>query len=82
MMLLKELVLTSLESFGDFEVNGKILTNEEYLKLADKEVENYYLDVNKENNQAFMVVKLEDEQLIKKDIKKETEKLINNIKGR
>lgn len=61
MMLLKELVLTSLESFGDFEVNGKILTNEEYLKLADKEVENYYLDVNKENHQAFMVVKLEDE---------------------
>ncbi len=61
MMLLKELVLTSLESFGDFEVNGKTLNREKYLKLADKEVENYYLDVNKETSQAYMVVKLEDE---------------------
>ena len=60
MMLLKELVLTSLESFKDFEVNGKTLNREKYLQLADKEVENYYLDVNKENNQAFMVVKLVD----------------------
>ena len=60
-MLLKELILTSLEAFRNFEVNGKILTNEEYLKLADKEVENYYLDVNKKNNQAYMVVKLQEE---------------------
>lgn len=60
-MLLKELVLTSLDSFGDFEVDGKILDRESYLKLADKEVENYYMDVNKETGQAYMVVKLEIE---------------------
>ena len=60
-MLLKDLVLTSLESFADFEVNDKLLTQETYLKLAYKEVKSYYLDVNKETMQAFMVVKLEDE---------------------
>lgn len=60
-MLLKELILTSLESYADFEVNGKILTKEAYLKLADKEVLNYYLDVNKNKNTAYMVVKLEEE---------------------
>lgn len=59
-MLLKELVLTSLDSFGDFEVNGKILDRESYLKLADRTVENFYMDVNKESGQAYMVVKLED----------------------
>lgn len=58
-MVLKELVLTSQESFADFEVNGKLLDRETYLELADKEVDSYYLDVNKEN-QAYMVVKLED----------------------
>ena len=56
-MVLKELVLTSLDSFGDFTVNGKILDRENYLKLADKEVENFYLDVN-ENGQAYMSIKL------------------------
>lgn len=65
-MLLKELVLTSLDSFGDFEVNGKILDRESYLKLADKEVENFYMDVNKETGQAYMVVKLEIEQWARK----------------
>lgn len=59
-MLLKELVLTSLDSFGDFEVDGKILDRESYLKLADRTVENFYMDVNKESGQAYMVVKLED----------------------
>lgn len=58
-MLLKELVLTSLDSFGDFMVNGKILDRESYLKLADRTVENFYMDVN-ENGQAYMSVKLED----------------------
>lgn len=58
-MLLKELVLTSLDSFGDFEVNGKILDRDSYLKLADRTVENFYMDVN-ENGQAYMSVKLED----------------------
>ena len=59
-MLLKDLVLTSQESFADFEVNGEILSREKYLKLAYKEVDFYYLDVNKETNEAYMVVKLED----------------------
>ena len=59
-MLLKELVLTSLDSFGDFEVDGKNLDRESYLKLADRTVENFYMDVNKEIGQAYMVVKLED----------------------
>lgn len=59
-MLLKELVLTSQESFADFEVNGEILNRDKYLKLAYEEVDSYYLDVNKETNQAYMVVKLED----------------------
>lgn len=59
-MLLKELVLTSLDSFGDFEVDGKILDRESYLKLADRTVKNFYMDVNKESGQAYMVVKLED----------------------
>lgn len=58
-MLLKELVLTSLDSFGDFVVNGKILDRDSYLMLADRTVENFYMDVN-ENGQAYMSVKLED----------------------
>ena len=49
-----------LDSFADFEVDGKILDRESYLKLADRTVENFYMDVNKENGQAYMVVKLED----------------------
>lgn len=58
-MVLKELVLTSLDSFGDFTVNGKVLDRDMYLMLADREVENFYMDVN-ENGQAYMSVKLED----------------------
>ena len=58
-MLLKELVLTSQESFADFEVDGQVLSREKYLELAYKEVDSYYLDVNKESNEAYMVVKLE-----------------------
>lgn len=59
-MLLKDLVLTSQESYADFEVNGEVLSREQYLKLAYKEVDSYYLDVNNETNEAYMVVKLED----------------------
>ena len=59
-MVLKELILNSLESFEDFEVNGKPLDRGSYLKLADKEVENFYLEVNKESGQPYMVVKLEE----------------------
>lgn len=57
-MILKELVLTSQESYGDFEVNGKTLNRESYLELAYQEVEHYYLDVK--DNKAYMVVTLED----------------------
>lgn len=65
-MLLKELVLTSLESFENFKIqysycNGKVkelpLTKELYLQLADKEVDNYYLDVD-ENKQPYISLKL------------------------
>lgn len=44
-MVLKELVLTSLESFEDFMINDKPLNREMYLELADKEIEKFYLDV-------------------------------------
>lgn len=60
-MVLKELVLDSLESLEAFIVNGKVLDDKLYGKLADKEVENYYLDFDKENNKPYMVVKLEEE---------------------
>lgn len=58
-MVLKELILTSMDSFGDFEVNGNTLNKSLYLELADKEVKSYYLDTNKDG-QAYMVVTLED----------------------
>lgn len=57
-MVLKELVLTSLEAFEAFEVDGKVLNRESYEQLADEEVKNYYLDVK--DNAAYMVVTLED----------------------
>lgn len=57
-MLLKELVLTSLEAFGDFEVNGKTLNKDLYEAWADTEVKNYYLDVKDGN--PYLVVTLED----------------------
>ena len=58
-MVLKELILQSLESFDAFCVNNKQLTNELYLQLADNEVIDYYLDINKSNNQPIMVINLE-----------------------
>ena len=62
-MVLKELVLIGQESFADYEIQGKVkpqtLTRELYLELADKEVESYYLDINKETNQPYMSIKLE-----------------------
>ncbi|MGN1342046.1 MAG: hypothetical protein ACI4VL_02300 [Bacilli bacterium] len=60
-MLLKELVLTSLESYASFEVNGKTLNEQRYLELAYKEVENFYLDINRETGQTMMIVKLEED---------------------
>lgn len=67
-MLLKELVLTSLESFEDFKLQytyyqGKVkelpLTQELYLKLANKEINSYYLDTDKEGK-PYISIKLED----------------------
>ena len=65
-MLLKELVLNSLESFESFKIqysyyNGKVkeipLTKELYLQLADKEINNYYLDLD-ENKKPYISLKL------------------------
>lgn len=59
-MLLKELVLNSLEQFESFVVNGKVLNQKAYEKLANEEIKNYYLDFDKENNKPYMVVNLEE----------------------
>ncbi len=58
-MLLKELVLDSLEPLENFIVDGKALDGEFYGNLAYKEVKNYYLDFDKENNKPYMVVTLD-----------------------
>ena len=60
-MLLKELVLDSLEPLESFIVDGKALNNNSYGKLAYEEVKNYYIGIDKEANKAYMVVKLEKE---------------------
>ena len=59
-MLLKELVLDSLEPLESFVVDGKALDDGLYGKLAYKEVESFYLDFDKENNKPYMAVKLEE----------------------
>ena len=68
-MVVKELVLTSLEDFGKFkiqysyyrgEVKELVMTKELYLQIADKEIENYYLDVD-ENKQPYISIKLQNE---------------------
>ena len=65
-MLLKELVLNSLESFESFKIQysyyqGKVkeipLTKELYLQLSDKEIDNYYLDID-ENKKPYISLKL------------------------
>lgn len=56
-MLLKELVLNSLETFESFIVDGKILNKKLYENLADTEIKNFYLD--KENNKLYLIVTLE-----------------------
>lgn len=66
-MTVKELVLTSLESFENFKIQytyyqGKVkeltMTKELYLQVADKEVDSYYLDIDKETNQPYISLKL------------------------
>lgn len=65
-MLVKDLVLNSLEAFESFKIQysycqGKVkeltLTKELYEKVADKEIESYYLDVDG-NNQPYISLKL------------------------
>ena len=65
-MTVKELVLNSLEAFDKFKIQysyyqGKIkeipLTEKLYLQLADKEINNYYLDTDN-NNQPYISLKL------------------------
>ena len=65
-MLVKELVLNSLENFESFKIqysyyNGRVkelqLTEELYLQLADKEIDNYYLDIDG-NNKPYISIKL------------------------
>lgn len=67
-MLLKELILASLENIDNFKIqqqnyNGTLtestLTNEKYLQLANEEIESYYLDTD-ENNKPYISIKLEN----------------------
>lgn len=56
-MVLKELVLNSLENLDNFYVNDKPLTDKTYGIHADYVVKNYYLDIK--DNKAVMFVQLE-----------------------
>lgn len=69
-MTVNELVLTSLESFEDESfviqvktTNGgikeEVLTKKLYSNVYNYEVENYYLDVNKETGKPYISMKLE-----------------------
>lgn len=67
-MTVKELVLTSLESFENFKIQysycqGKVkeltMTKELYLQIANKEIDSYYLDID-ENKQPYISLKLEN----------------------
>lgn len=58
-MLLKELILNSLESFDSFILDNKPLTAKLYEQFADYEVKNYYLDIDKAKNQPIIVITLE-----------------------
>ena len=56
-MVLKELVLNSLENLDSFYVNDKPLTDKTYGFFANYAVKNYYLDFK--DNKAVMYVNLE-----------------------
>ena len=67
-MTVKDLVLNSLEAFENFKIQysycqGRVkeltMTKELYLQIADKEIDNYYLDVD-ENKQPYISMKLVD----------------------
>ena len=57
-MVLKELVLNSLENLDSFIVNDKPLTDKTYGIHADYVIKNYYLDIK--DNKAVAVVALEN----------------------
>ena len=57
-MLLKDLVLYSMEGFDSFVVDNKELTKQAYLNQAHLVVHSYYLDII--DNQAKMVITLEE----------------------
>lgn len=57
-MVLKELVLNSLENLDNFYVNDKPLTDKTYGIHADYVVKNYYLDIK--DNKAVMYVAMEN----------------------
>jgi hypothetical protein len=67
-MLLKDLVLNSLESFDSFKIQysyyqGKVkelpLTKQLYEQLADTEIDHYYLDVD-ENKKPYISLKFKN----------------------
>ena len=64
-MLLKDLVLNSLETFESFKIQysycqGKVkeipLTKQLYEQLANTEIDNYYLDID-ENKKPYISLK-------------------------
>ena len=57
-MLLKDLVLYSLETLDKFVVNDKQLNKDLYEELAHKEIKNYYVDIK--DNMPYVFVNLED----------------------
>ena len=67
-MLVKELILNSLETFKSFKIQYSYykdttkelpLTKQLYEKVADKEIDFYYLDID-EYNQPYISIKLEN----------------------
>lgn len=57
-MVLKELVLNSLENLDSFYINDKPLTDKTYGIHADYVVKNYYLDIK--DGKAVIIVTMEN----------------------
>lgn len=69
-MLLKDLILNSLEPFESFKIQysyykGSVkeqpLTQALFEKLADNTIDNFYLDINKSTLQPYISIKLVEE---------------------
>ena len=58
-MVLKELVLTSIEDFATYTVDDKVLTREMYLKNDQREIKHFYVDIV--DGEAKIIVTLEEE---------------------